>query len=117
MNQELKNKTEKYIMNVYSRFPISFVKGEGVYLVDMDGKSYLDFFCGISITSLGHSHPRICSVIERQSKELLLTSNYFYNHLQVELAEYLIQKTFSGKCFFTNSGTESNETAFKLCRS
>ena len=114
---EIQKKTNKYILDFVNRIPIVFTKGEGTYLFDIENKKYLDFICGIAVTSLGHSQPRLLACIAEQSKKLLHTSNLFYNIPQVELAERLVQKSFPSKVFFFNSGTEANEASFKLCRS
>ncbi len=116
LNQETQEKTKHYILDLANRAPISFVKGEGSYLFDTQGHPYLDFICGVAVTSLGHNHPKIVSAIQDQASKLLHVSNLFYNIEQAQLAEKLIQSSFPGKAFFFNSGTEANEAAFKLCR-
>ncbi len=106
-----------YLMENYSRLPVSFVKGEGVYLYDEKGNRYLDLIAGLGVVSLGHSHPGVVEVINRQSAELLHISNLFLNPWQEELAEKLVREFGSpAKVFFCNSGTEANEAAIKLTR-
>ena len=114
--QKIEEKTKLYVLDIVKRTPLSFTRGEGAYLFGTDGRRYLDFLCGIAVTSLGHNHPDIVRVIQEQSKKLLHVSNLFYIPEQAELAEALIQSSFPGKAFFFNSGTEANEAAFKLCR-
>ena len=115
--QELFQKTEDYVLDLVQRAPLSFAYGEGSYLFDSEGRRYLDFLCGIAVTSLGHAHPKILSALAEQSKRLIHVSNLFHIEEQSRLAELLVQKSFQqGKAFFFNSGTEANEAAFKLCR-
>ena len=75
------------IMPTYNRKPVSFVKGEGVYLYDNKGKKYLDALCGLAVTSLGHSNPKITEAIKKQSQELIHTSNAFQIESQEKLAK------------------------------
>jgi len=108
--------SEKYLMNTYARQPVAFVKGHGVTLVDSDGKEYLDFLAGISVCSLGHSHPSIVAAIQNQAAELIHTSNLFHIPNQSKIARYLVDLSFGDKVFFCNSGAEANEGAIKLAR-
>jgi len=104
-------------MENYSRLPVSFVRGEGVYLYDKEGKRYLDFIAGIGVVSLGHSNPDLVEVICRQARELLHISNLFLNPWQEELASKLVDEFGKpARVFFCNSGTEANEAAVKLIR-
>jgi len=106
-----------FVMENYSRLPVRFVKGEGVYLYDEKGKKYLDFVSGIAVCSLGHSHPKLTEAICTQAKELIHVSNLFENPWQEELAEKLVGEFWTdAKVFFCNSGTEANEAAIKLVR-
>ncbi|MCB1141717.1 MAG: aspartate aminotransferase family protein [Leptospiraceae bacterium] len=114
--QEIKEKTEKFIVGNYSRHEISFEYGVGEYLFDSEGKQYLDFQSGIAVTNLGHSEADIIAALQEQADKLFHTSNLFYSKEQAELAETLIAHSFPGKVFFCNSGTEANEAAFKLAR-
>ena len=104
------------IMPTYNRKPVSFVKGEGVYLFDKDGKKYLDALCGLAVTSLGHSHPLISETIKSQSEKLIHTSNAFVIDNQEKLAKRLCQLTGMENAFFCNSGAESVEAAIKIAR-
>jgi len=106
-----------YLMENYARLPVSFERGEGVYLYDGEGRRYLDFVSGIGVVSLGHSHPDLVEVIRRQAGEVLHTSNLFINPWQEELAEKLVREFGEpARVFFCNSGTEANEAALKLVR-
>ncbi len=104
------------IMPTYNRKPVSFVRGEGVYLYDANGKKYLDALCGLAVTSLGHSHPLIAETISNQSKQLIHTSNAFFIDSQEKLAKRLCQLTGMQNAFFCNSGAEAVEAAIKIAR-
>ncbi|NPA42130.1 MAG: aspartate aminotransferase family protein [Aquificae bacterium] len=106
-----------YLIENYTRLPVRFVRGEGVYLYDQEGKRYLDFLSGIAVCSLGHSHPKLTEAVCSQSKKLLHVSNLFENPWQEELARELIKEFWTeGRVFFCNSGTEANEAGIKLVR-
>jgi acetylornithine/N-succinyldiaminopimelate aminotransferase len=100
----------------YARFPVEFVRGEGSHLWDEDGEEYLDFLCGISVTSLGHCHPRVVAAVREQVGRLMHTSNLFYTEPAMRLAERLSESSLGGKVYFCNSGAEANEAAIKLAR-
>ncbi|MDH5655109.1 MAG: aspartate aminotransferase family protein [Spirochaetia bacterium] len=113
---EIKEKTDRYLFGNYARLPRAFYFGQGELLYDTDNRSYIDFFSGIAVTSLGHGEADIIEAIREQSDRIIHSSNLFYNQEQALLAEVLIQHTFPGKVFLCNSGTEANEAAFKLSR-
>ncbi len=115
-SREIMKKSDTYIMNTYARFPVAFVRGEGCYLWDAEGKKYLDLLSGVAVNGLGHSHPEISEVICRQAKTLMHTSNLFYGISQANLAERLCELSFADRVFFSNSGAEANEAAVKLAR-
>tara|TARA_Y100000590_G_scaffold69416_1_gene75768 strand:- start:10028 stop:11221 length:1194 start_codon:yes stop_codon:yes gene_type:complete len=109
------------LMPNYSTPSVTFVKGSGTELFDKDGKRYLDFLCGIAVTGLGHSHPRIADAISEQANTLLHVSNLFITEPQLEVAATLDRLISagngqSGKILFQNSGAEANEAALKLAR-
>lgn len=116
--------TQNHLLNSYTPLPISFIKGNGVWLMDLNGNQYLDLIAGMGVTLLGHSHPEITEIITNQAKNLLHLSNLVQIPEQAELAKILVDltelnitnKTQPIKMFFTNSGTESIETAIKLTR-
>ena len=108
---------EEYVVPTYSRYDVVLVRGQGSRVWDEDGKRYLDFGAGIAVSTLGHSHPRLIEALDRQSRELIHTSNLYYTRPQGELARKLVGIVGSqGKVFFSNSGAESNEAAIKLAR-
>lgn len=95
------------------------VRGAGCHVWDADGKEYLDLLSGIAVNALGHAHPLVTSVISSQLATLGHISNFFTSPTQIALAEKLLeisQAPEGSKVFFTNSGTEANEAAFKLAR-
>ena len=107
---------QRYVIPTYRRAPVEFVRGEGARLWDADGKEYLDFFTGISVSSIGHCHPAVVEAVREQAGRLIHVSNLFYTEPPVRLAERLCESSLGGRVFFTNSGTEANECAIKLAR-
>jgi predicted acetylornithine/succinylornithine family transaminase len=107
---------ERYLMRTYKRGPVDFVRGEGVYLYDVDGKEYLDFLAGISVCSIGHCHPAVVAAVTEQTERLMHVSNLFYTEPMAKLAERLSDSSLHGRVFFCNSGTEANEAAIKVAR-
>ena len=103
-------------MPTYNRKPVSFTRGEGIYLYDSEGKQYLDALCGLAVTSLGHSHPLIVETVSKQSAKLIHTSNAFQIESQEKLAKRLCQLTGMENAFFCNSGAEAVEAAIKIAR-
>lgn len=118
MNLEMIKKLDKeYYMPVYGdRFDICFLEGEGVTLIDVDGKRYTDFFGGIAVNILGYSDIGFIRTIQSQAKKLLHASNYYHIESQALAAKVLCNATGYDKVFFSNSGAESNEGAIKLAR-
>lgn len=104
------------LMNTYKRLPVTFVKGEGVYLYDDQGKSYLDAISGIAVCGLGHAHPQVTRAICEQAGTLVHTSNLYGIHNQQLLGEHLAELSGMERVFFANSGAEANEAAIKLAR-
>ncbi len=100
----------------YARFPVEFVRGEGARLWDSDGDEYLDFLCGISVTSLGHCHPRVVAAVREQVGRLMHASNLFYTEPAMRLPSASSESSLGGKVYFCNSGAEANEAAIKLAR-
>lgn len=105
-----------YLMNTYNRKKVSFVKGDGVYLWDNNGKKYLDALCGLAVTSLGHSNLDISEVLARQSKTLIHTSNAFIIEQQKRLGKKLCMLSGMETTFFCNSGAEAVEASIKIAR-
>jgi acetylornithine aminotransferase/acetylornithine/N-succinyldiaminopimelate aminotransferase len=107
---------DRYLMNTYKRPPVVFTRGQGCYLYDAKGKKYLDFLGGIAVNALGHAHPRLVRVIQREAKRAIHISNLFHNRYQGPLAKKLAKWSGMDRIFFTNSGTEAIEGALKLAR-
>lgn len=108
-------------MGTYAPADVVFSHGDGSVLYDTNGKRYLDFLCGIAVTSLGHAEPHVARAICTQSRRLLHVSNLFRNELAEPLAERLDRlvgdgQPAGGRVFFCNSGAEANECAIKLAR-
>jgi acetylornithine/N-succinyldiaminopimelate aminotransferase len=100
----------------YARQPVEFVRGEGTRLWDDEGNEYLDFLCGISVTNLGHCHPRVVAAVREQVGRLMHVSNLFYTEPAMRLAKRLAGSSLEGKTYLCNSGAEANEAAIKLAR-
>ena len=115
-SQQWIEKSDKYIMRTYGRYPIVPVRGAGCRLWDADGKEYLDFLGGVAVNNLGHCHPKVVAALQKQAAELIHCSNYYQIPQQIELAELLCKHSFADKAFFCNSGAEANEAAIKLAR-
>jgi acetylornithine/N-succinyldiaminopimelate aminotransferase len=113
---ELQELDRTSVIHSYARFPVEFVRGEGARLWDAEGEEYLDFLCGISVTNIGHCHPRVVAAVREQVGRLMHTSNLFYTEPAMRLAERLSRTSLGGKVFFCNSGAEANEAAIKLVR-
>lgn len=105
-----------HLMNTYARLPVSFTRGEGAWLVDADGRRYLDTVTGIGVCSLGHAHPEIAEALCDQSRTLVHTGNVARVPLQEDLAARLCELTGMERAFFCNSGAEANECALKIAR-
>jgi acetylornithine aminotransferase len=112
--------TERYqgaLMNTFGPPQRVLVRGVGVHVWDIDGNRYVDLLGGIAVNALGHAHPAIIKAVTEQLGTLGHVSNFFASVPQIELAERLLELVGSpGKVFFTNSGTEANEAAFKATR-
>ena len=104
-------------MPVFGAPQVMFERGSGTELWDVNGKRYLDFLCGIAVTSLGHSHPVVTKAIAEQAATLMHVSNFFTNPVATETA-ILIDELLGGggQVFLCNSGAESVEAAIKLAR-
>ena len=109
------------LMATYPSPPVTFVRGEGSWLVDDTGKRYLDFLSGLAVTSLGHAHPVVAEAVAAQSRTLVHVSNLFGTEPGPEVARTLDRlvgdgQPAGGRVFFANSGAEANECALKLAR-
>ena len=109
--------SSQFLMSNYPPQPVTFVRGEGSRLWDVDGKVYLDFLGGLAVTSLGHAHPVVAEAIASQARTLLHVCNLFGTTIGPEVAETLDRLLGGGgRVFFSNSGAEANECAIKLAR-
>jgi predicted acetylornithine/succinylornithine family transaminase len=107
---------KKHFLQTGKRLPVLIVRGDGTSVWDENDKEYLDFVGGIAVVSLGHCHPVIVKALERQSMELLTTSNYYYTIPQLKLAKLLCESSGMDRAFFCNSGAEAVEGLIKLAR-
>lgn len=105
-----------HLMPTYSRLPVTFTRGEGVWLWDDQNNRYLDAISGIAVCNLGHCHPAVTQVICQQAGQLVHTSNLYQIERQEVLGDELVEASGMDKVFFCNSGTEANEAAIKLAR-
>ena len=105
-----------HLMNTYHRQPVTFVKGEGVWLWDDKGEKYLDALAGVAVNGLGHGHPSLVKAISDQAARLIHVSNYYHIAEQEALAGKLCEVSGMDKVFFCNSGCEANEASIKLAR-
>jgi acetylornithine/N-succinyldiaminopimelate aminotransferase len=104
------------VMNTYGRYDVTFERGLGCKLYDIEGREYVDFVSGVAVNCLGHSHPAIINALAKQSNQLIHISNYYWNTTHTVLAEKLIDNCDHSKVFFCNSGTEAVEGALKIAR-
>ncbi len=105
-----------FLMNTYARQPVSFARGEGVWLWDIAGRKYLDAVAGVAVNALGHAHPRLAQALCEQARTLIHTSNLYQIPKQEQLAERICHLAGMDKAFICNSGAEANEAAIKLAR-
>lgn len=104
------------VLPTYARAPLNFVKGEGTWLIEADGRRFLDLGAGIAVNALGHAHPELVKALSDQAQNLWHVSNLYEIPNQQRLADQLVSLTFADTIFFTNSGTESCELAVKMAR-
>lgn len=108
---------KKYYMNTFGdRTPLCFKEGSGILLTDISGKVYKDFFAGIAVSALGHSHPVLVETLKNQVSKLLHTSSVYYVENQALLAQKLVSISDFDRVFFASTGAEANEGAIKLAR-
>ena len=104
------------VLPTYNRAPLSFVKGEGSWLIEKDGTRYLDLGSGIAVNALGHANPALVATLTEQAGKLWHVSNVYQIPEQQRLADLLTENTFADTVFVTNSGTETAELAIKMAR-
>jgi acetylornithine/N-succinyldiaminopimelate aminotransferase len=115
--EQIASLEQRHVLPVYNKYPLALLRGEGVWLYDIEGKKYLDFVGGLGVNALGHSHPRMVKAIREAADGLIHTSNLYYHSYYGRVAEKLAQLSGLDRVFLTNSGTEAIEGALKLARS
>lgn len=115
-NTGLHEVDQEYYLPTFKRFPLALDRGEGCYVWDVEGNRYLDVLAGIAVNNLGHCHPKVVKAIQDQAAKLMHISNFFVSEPQVELSKKLVEKSGLDRVFFSNSGAESVEGAFKIAR-
>jgi acetylornithine/N-succinyldiaminopimelate aminotransferase len=115
-NKAVIAREERALQQTYTRFPVALKRGKGAHVWDEDGKKYLDFMCGISVTNLGHAHPALLKAITAQAALLSHSGNLFYSEVQVRLAEALLELSDAAHVAFANTGAEANELLIKFAR-
>ena len=113
---ELRDIESRYVMPTYAKAPVEFVRGDGWRLWDDEGREYLDFLAGISVSSVGHCHPEVVRAVQEQAARLMHVTNLFYTEPPMRLAARLSERSLGGKVYFANSGAEAVEAAIKLAR-
>jgi acetylornithine/N-succinyldiaminopimelate aminotransferase len=106
----------EHVLQTYKRISVAFVRGEGSYLFDTDGRRYLDFISGIGVVVLGHAHAGLAAAVSEQASTLIQTSNLYFHPLQGQLASRLADLSGLQRAFFCNSGTEAVEACLKFAR-
>lgn len=115
---DLRTRADRHVMSTYGTPSAAFVRGQGTVLFDGDGDTYLDFLCGLAVTSLGHAHPAVTAAVADQAATLVHTSNLYLTEPAVELAERLADVTGwpDATVFLAQCGATANEAAIKLAR-
>ena len=110
-------KEDKYLLPLYNRLDVAFVKGKKAILYDEKNKDYVDFASGVGVNSLGYANKKIVKTIKEQAKNILHSSNIYHIKPQEKCAKKIVElSTYDMQCFFCNSGAEANESAIKLAR-
>jgi predicted acetylornithine/succinylornithine family transaminase len=107
---------DQHVIPNYGRFPVALDRGEGAFVWDREGNRYLDLFPGWGCNLLGHCPPKVVRAVQEQVARLIHVPNSWYTEEQGTWAKLLSERSFQGKAFFCNSGTEANEAAIKLVR-
>lgn len=116
MKDQIIARADRVIARTYQRFPLVIKKGLGCTVWDVEGNAYTDFVAGIAVCNLGHAAPAVSRALVSQAEQLFHVSNLYYTIPQVELAQWLVDRSFADRVFFCNSGAEANEAAIKLAR-
>lgn len=110
-------KSNSYLLPLYNRLDVSFVRGKKSVLYDEEGKDYIDFASGVGVNSLGYANKELVKTIQKQANKILHTSNIYHIKPQEKCAKKIVElSTYDMQCFFCNSGAEANESAIKLAR-
>jgi acetylornithine/N-succinyldiaminopimelate aminotransferase len=117
ISQEIMEREKKYVLQNYGRYPLALDRGKGCFVIDFEGRKYLDLLSGIGVNALGHGHPRIVKVLREQSAKMIHCSNLYYNEYQGMLAERICRVSHLDRAFFCNSGAEAVGAALKMVRS
>ena len=115
-NDNYHKEDQKHYLPTFKRFPIAFEKGKGSRLWDVEGKEYIDMLAGIAVNNVGHCHPEVVKAIQEQAEKLIHISNFFVSPPQVSLSRKLTALAKMDSIFFSNSGAEAVEGAFKVAR-
>jgi len=113
---DTKEITDYFHLDVYNRFPVTLVKGEGAKVWDDQGKEYIDALAGIAVNSLGHCHPQVVKAIQDQAAKLMHISNFYYSEPQARLLILLSDISNMDRIFLCNSGAEAMEACLKTAR-
>lgn len=114
---EWEDRHQASLINAFGRPQLALARGQGAHVWDIDGTEYIDFLGGIAVNSLGHNHPALVGAVTEQLQTLGHVANFFATEPQVKLAEELIELWgITSRVFFSNSGSEANEAAFKITR-
>lgn len=117
MSKRENMKSNSYLLPLYNRLDVSFVRGKKSVLYDEEGKDYIDFASGVGVNSLGYANKELVKTIQKQANKILHTSNIYHIKPQEECAKKIVElSTYDMQCFFCNSGAEANESAIKLAR-
>ncbi|MGH8927840.1 MAG: aminotransferase class III-fold pyridoxal phosphate-dependent enzyme, partial [Acidimicrobiia bacterium] len=116
VTESLIDRERAVVMQTYARQPVAFASGDGCWLVDADGKRYLDCLGGLAVVSVGHANPRVAAAVREQMMRLVHVSNLYFTEPMVTLAERLSHLSGLSRVFFCNDGATANEAAIKLAR-
>ena len=117
MSKRENMKSNSYLLPLYNRLDVAFVKGKKAILYDEKNKDYIDFASGVGVNSLGYANKKIVKTIKEQAKNILHSSNIYHIKPQEKCAKKIVElSTYDMQCFFCNSGAEANESAIKLAR-
>jgi acetylornithine/N-succinyldiaminopimelate aminotransferase len=116
LNEKLTHSDKQQYLQTFKRAPIVLKNGENSFVWDVEGNRYIDALAGIAVNNVGHCHPKVVQAIKNQSEKLLHISNIFLSEPQHDLSKKLLEIAKMDRVFFTNSGAESVEGAFKVAR-